>query len=81
MIIDALVAAEKHMKIAERIKDPKKFLHLTDTILLQIEQSVDEPVSAYLLLTVSRALTRALGPRTISLNHQAHQKATIIHLR
>ncbi|KAG5637909.1 hypothetical protein H0H81_002737 [Sphagnurus paluster] len=41
MIIDALLEAEPHMKIAERVYDPKRYLHLTDNIMLQIEASED----------------------------------------
>ena len=44
MIIDALKLAEPHMKIAERIQDPKKYLHLTDNIMDFIKM-MDEPVS------------------------------------
>ncbi|THH32180.1 hypothetical protein EUX98_g2013 [Antrodiella citrinella] len=39
MIIDGLIAAEPFMKIAERIQDPKQFLHLTDNIQDKIEES------------------------------------------
>ncbi|EIN04338.1 HD-domain/PDEase-like protein [Punctularia strigosozonata HHB-11173 SS5] len=39
MLIDALLAAEPHMKIAERINDPKQFMHLTDSIMEEIERS------------------------------------------
>lgn len=41
MIIDALLKAEKHLKTAERIEDPQKYLHLTDNIMEFIEQSSD----------------------------------------
>lgn len=41
MIIDALLKAEKHLKIAERIEDPQKYLYLTDNIMEFIEQSSD----------------------------------------
>jgi len=81
MIIDALLAAEKHLKIAERIKDPRKFLHLTDAILLRIEESVDEPVGPKRLFIFSEVLTAAIGPRNISLHHQANQEATVVYLR
>ncbi|KAL4246513.1 hypothetical protein ABKN59_008642 [Abortiporus biennis] len=40
MIIDALLAAEPHLKIAEQIYDPKRFLHLTDAIMPMIEASL-----------------------------------------
>jgi hypothetical protein len=43
MLIDALLAAEPHLKIAERINDPKQFLHLTDSIMEDIERST-QPV-------------------------------------
>ncbi|TFY76765.1 hypothetical protein EWM64_g7247, partial [Hericium alpestre] len=41
MIIDAMLAAEPTLKIAEQIDDPKKYLHLTDCIMNIIEQSTD----------------------------------------
>ena len=44
MIIDALLEAEPHMKIANRVDDPKEYLHLTDDIMGRIEEST-EPVS------------------------------------
>jgi HD superfamily phosphohydrolase len=46
MIIDALLAAEPHMQIARRIRDPKKFLYLTDSIMDRIQES-EEPVGGY----------------------------------
>ncbi|KDR74242.1 hypothetical protein GALMADRAFT_269180 [Galerina marginata CBS 339.88] len=41
MIIDALLSADKHLKIAERVFDPKAYLHLTDWIMPQIEASTE----------------------------------------
>lgn len=39
MIVDALLKADQFMKISSRIHDPKKFMHLTDDILLEVERS------------------------------------------
>lgn len=39
MLIDMLVKAESYMKIADRIYDPKRYVHLTDSILEVIESS------------------------------------------
>ena len=39
MLIDALMAAEPYLKIAGQIKSPKKYLHLTDNIMPQIQAS------------------------------------------
>jgi hypothetical protein len=39
MIVDGLIAAEPHMKIAEQIFDPNKFLYLTDDIMSRIQSS------------------------------------------
>ncbi|KAK7696469.1 hypothetical protein QCA50_001126 [Cerrena zonata] len=39
MIVDALLSAEPHMKIAERIHDMKRFVWLTDSILTEIQAS------------------------------------------
>lgn len=43
MLIDALLAAEPYLHIAERVFDPEKFVLLTDNIMNQIEAST-EPV-------------------------------------
>lgn len=43
MLVDALLEANKHMRFAEYIHDPTKFLHLTDYLRTQIESST-EPV-------------------------------------
>ncbi|KAJ7799695.1 hypothetical protein B0H14DRAFT_2902501 [Mycena olivaceomarginata] len=42
MIVDALVLAEPHLKIADRVLIPKKFLYLTDDLMPRIEAS-EEP--------------------------------------
>lgn len=39
MIVDALLSADPHMKIAERIHDMKRFVWLTDGILTEIQAS------------------------------------------
>ncbi|KAH8105417.1 hypothetical protein BXZ70DRAFT_887582 [Cristinia sonorae] len=46
MIIDGLLAAEPVMKIAERIKDPKLFIHLSDNIKDTIEETTDPRLEA-----------------------------------
>ncbi|TFY51529.1 hypothetical protein EVG20_g10962 [Dentipellis fragilis] len=43
MIIDAMLAAEPHLKIAEQIEDPARYLHLDDSIMNFIERS-ESPV-------------------------------------
>ncbi|KIJ65697.1 hypothetical protein HYDPIDRAFT_110844 [Hydnomerulius pinastri MD-312] len=42
MIIDALLAAEPVMKIADLVERPDRYLFLTDEVLLRIEMSEDE---------------------------------------
>jgi hypothetical protein len=37
MLIDAVLAAEPTFKIAEQIKDPRRYVHLTDSIKSRIE--------------------------------------------
>jgi HD superfamily phosphohydrolase len=44
MVVDALLAAEPRLKLAEQIMHPEKFVNLTDDVLLSIERSA-EPVS------------------------------------
>jgi deoxynucleoside triphosphate triphosphohydrolase SAMHD1 len=41
MIIDALLAAEPHMKIANQIDKPEKYVYLTDNIMPRIESTPD----------------------------------------
>ena len=56
MIIDALLSAEPHLKIAQRVFDPEQYLHLTDTIMPVIESSND-PVTNPLLHVFLPCLT------------------------
>lgn len=46
MIIDGLLAAEPILKIAERVFQPDRYLHLTDDIMPQIEADPN-PVSRF----------------------------------
>ncbi|KAJ7740601.1 hypothetical protein B0H16DRAFT_1566945 [Mycena metata] len=46
MIVDALILAEPHLKIADRIEVPRKFLYLTDDIKPRIESSEDPELEA-----------------------------------
>lgn len=46
MLIDALLAAEPYMKIANQIEDPDRYLYLTDDIKTRI-QMTSEPVCAH----------------------------------
>lgn len=39
MVVDALVAADAVLKLSQKIDDPDKYLHLTDSILETIENS------------------------------------------
>jgi hypothetical protein len=55
MIVDALMAAEDYLKIAERIHDPRKYVHLTDSIMDRIQEST-EPVRCTLVLFSREAL-------------------------
>lgn len=43
MIVDALLAAEPVFHLAEAIDDPQKYLHVTDSIIEDIERR-DDPV-------------------------------------
>ncbi|KAH7881867.1 hypothetical protein F5I97DRAFT_474016 [Phlebopus sp. FC_14] len=42
MIIDALLQAEPHMKIADLVNKPQKYVFLTDNLLNKIEESTEE---------------------------------------
>jgi len=42
MIVDALLAADPILNIAERVFDAKKFVYFTDNILYQILENTDE---------------------------------------
>ncbi|KAF5343308.1 hypothetical protein D9756_011590 [Leucocoprinus leucothites] len=59
MIIDALLAAEPHLRIAERVFDPEKFIFLNDSILNQIESSTVPE------LAKSRAIVRRIRDRDL----------------
>ncbi|THH02196.1 hypothetical protein EW026_g597 [Hermanssonia centrifuga] len=59
MIIDALLSAEPHMKIAEHIDDPKKFVFLTDDIKTRIEMTTEPE------LAEARALFRRINIRDL----------------
>lgn len=39
MIVDALLLADPYLKIADRIHDPKRFVHLNDDILNEVDRS------------------------------------------
>lgn len=45
MVVDALIAADPVLHLADMIEDAQKYLGLTDSILENIERSTD-PVSA-----------------------------------
>jgi len=49
MIIDALLAAEPYLRIAERVFDPEKFILLNDSILNTIESSTATVESGHFL--------------------------------
>ena len=54
MIVDALLAAEKKLKIAEQIRDPERYVYLTDDIMPQIEKERGDKVR--LLVTLLQML-------------------------
>ncbi|KAG8929229.1 hypothetical protein FRC02_005824 [Tulasnella sp. 418] len=43
MIVEALIAAEPVYQLSDAIEDPKKYLHITDSILEEIERKIDDP--------------------------------------
>ena len=51
MIVDALLSAERHLRIAEQVFKPDKFVYLTEDIMSTIERSTDD-VSTYVMLHV-----------------------------
>lgn len=42
MIVDALLAADKHLKISDSIYDPEEYMYLTDSIISDIEKSKND---------------------------------------
>jgi hypothetical protein len=46
MIVDALIAAEPYLHIAEQVFKPEKFVYLTEDVMSTIERSTDS-VSIY----------------------------------
>ncbi|KAJ2926166.1 hypothetical protein H1R20_g10921, partial [Candolleomyces eurysporus] len=59
MVVDALLLAEPHMKLAERVYDPDSFLYLNDYILNEIERSKAPELEA------SRQLIKRLRHREL----------------
>ncbi|TDL18439.1 HD-domain/PDEase-like protein [Rickenella mellea] len=59
MIVDALMLAEPTMKIAEQIMDPRRYVYLTDDIMLEIEKS-EQPELAPARAIFDRIRTRDL---------------------
>lgn len=47
-MVDALLAADPYLRISERIRDPKRFTYLNDSILLEIESSTDKVTTPHL---------------------------------
>lgn len=69
MIVDALLMAEPYLNIAERIHDPKRFMHLNDSILHEIEGS-ECPVCDFDLFTALHARqSGGTGARTVSADY------------
>ena len=61
MIIDALILAEPYLKIADQIRDPNKYLYLTDDVMPRIEMS-DNPVRFQLIYSkLLLTLTTGIG--------------------
>ncbi|KAJ3573732.1 hypothetical protein NP233_g2239 [Leucocoprinus birnbaumii] len=59
MIIDALLAAEPYLRVAERVFDPEKFIFLNDSILNHIECSIGPELAR------SRAIVRRIRDREL----------------
>ncbi|KAF8812642.1 HD-domain/PDEase-like protein [Phlegmacium glaucopus] len=59
MIIDALLSADPHLNIANRVFEPERYLHLTDTIMPLIEATT-EPELAQARAIFDRIRTRDL---------------------
>lgn len=70
MIVDALLMAEPYLNFAERIHDPKRFMHLNDSILLEIERS-ECPVCDLISFTALFTLVNpgGTGARTVSADY------------
>lgn len=51
MIVAALIAAEPVLRLSDSIEDPKEYLHVTDSVIEDIERSKD-PVSRDCLRSV-----------------------------
>lgn len=45
MIVDALLAAEPYLHLSEKIEDPRQYLHLTDSIVKEIERSTSDDLA------------------------------------
>ena len=59
MVVDALLAADPILNISGRISDPERYLYLTDSILEEIERSIDP------LLTPARKIILRIRQRDL----------------
>jgi hypothetical protein len=71
MIIDVLLIAQKHMKFAEYIDVPEKYLHLTDDLFHRINMTESE-VSLYNSSFRTSHFVIALGTRTSAQDHRPY---------
>ncbi|KAJ3079733.1 SAM domain and HD [Quaeritorhiza haematococci] len=59
MLTDAMLAADPFLHISDRVEDPKQYVHLTDSIITEIERSKDDQ------LRKSREIIRRLRKRDL----------------
>lgn len=74
MIMDVLLIAQKHMKFAEYIDIPEKYLHLTDDLFHRINMTESE-VSLYDSSFRTSHLIIALGTCTSTQDHRPYPEA------
>lgn len=58
MVMDALLAADPYLKIADQVHDPKRYVYLTDDLLNRIESSTQEVGPRSLFTPDTPSLTR-----------------------
>jgi hypothetical protein len=78
MVVDALLAADAYLKISEQIDDPHRYVLLTDSILEEIERSVNPVSDTFPIICATQHFDA--GTRGISENHESIAKAPVIQV-
>ncbi|KAF8436802.1 hypothetical protein L210DRAFT_979380 [Boletus edulis BED1] len=76
MVIDALLAAEPFLKIADLVENPKRYVFLTDNLLNRIEESTEEELEPARAI-IERIRTRDLY-KVVDFKVFSHEDKTMV---